>query len=248
MAKDKEISMDEKLNLLLDLQSIDSQIDKIHTLKGELPLEVKDLEDDIEGLNTRIANFEKDIEALNAEISRHKNNIVEATSLIAKYTKQQDNVKNNREFDALTKEIELQKLEVQLSEKRTKENAVKLDAKKEAMEETNKKIADKEKALKAKNKELDKIITETDKEEKDLLKKSEAASAKIEDRLIVAYNRIRKAYRNGLAVVSVERDACGGCFAQVPPQLQMEIRQRKKIILCEHCGRILVAPNVAEFA
>ena len=248
MAKDKEISMDEKLNLLLDLQSIDSQIDKIHTLKGELPLEVKDLEDDIEGLNTRIANFEKDIEALNAEISRHKNNIVEATSLIAKYTKQQDNVKNNREFDALTKEIELQKLEVQLSEKRTKENAVKLDAKKEAMEETNKKIADKEKALKAKNKELDKIITETDKEEKDLLKKSDAASSKIEDRLLVAYNRIRKAYRNGLAVVSVERDACGGCFAQVPPQLQMEIRQRKKIILCEHCGRILVAPNVAEFA
>jgi predicted nucleic acid-binding Zn-ribbon protein len=240
--------MDEKLNLLLDLQSIDSQIDKIHTLKGELPLEVKDLEDDIEGLNTRLANFEKDVEALNGEISRHKNNIVEATALIAKYTKQQDNVKNNREFDALTKEIELQKLEVQLSEKRSKENAVKMDAKKEAIEDTNKKIADKEKALKAKNKELDKIITETDKEEKDLQKKSDAASKKIEERLLVAYNRIRKAYRNGLAVVSVERDACGGCFAQVPPQLQMEIRQRKKIILCEHCGRILVAPNVAEFA
>jgi len=248
MTKDKEISMDEKLNLLLDLQSIDSQIDKIHTLKGELPLEVKDLEDDIEGLNTRLANFEKDVEALNGEISRHKNNIVEATALIAKYTKQQDNVKNNREFDALTKEIELQKLEVQLSEKRSKENAVKMDAKKEAIEDTNKKIADKEKALKAKNKELDKIITETDKEEKDLQKKSDAASKKIEERLLVAYNRIRKAYRNGLAVVSVERDACGGCFAQVPPQLQMEIRQRKKIILCEHCGRILVAPNVAEFA
>ncbi|MEI6311454.1 MAG: C4-type zinc ribbon domain-containing protein [Bacteroidota bacterium] len=248
MTKDKEISMDEKLNLLLDLQSIDSQIDKIHTLKGELPLEVKDLEDEIEGLNTRLSNFEKDVEALNVEISRHKNNIVEATTLIAKYTKQQDNVKNNREFDALTKEIELQKLEVQLSEKRSKENVVKLDAKKEAIDDTNKKIADKEKALKAKNKELDKIITETDKEEKDLQKKSDSASKKIEERLLVAYSRIRKAYRNGLAVVSVERDACGGCFAQVPPQLQMEIRQRKKIILCEHCGRILVAPNIAEFA
>ncbi len=248
MAKDKEISMDEKLNLLLDLQSIDSQIDKIHTLKGELPLEVKDLEDEIEGLNVRLSNLEKDLESLKDDVSRHKNNIVEATTLIAKYTKQQDNVKNNREFDALTKEIELQKLEVQLSEKRSKEGVFKIDAKKEAIEDTNKKIADKEKALKAKNKELEKITAETDKEEKDLQKKSDVASKKIDDRLLLAYSRIRKAYRNGLAVVNVERDSCGGCFAQVPPQLQMEIRKRKKIILCEHCGRILVAPDITEFA
>jgi predicted nucleic acid-binding Zn-ribbon protein len=218
MAKDKEISMDEKLNLLLDLQSIDSQIDKIHTLKGELPLEVKDLEDEIEGLNVRLSNLEKDLDSLKDDVSKHKNNIVEATSLIAKYTKQQDNVKNNREFDALTKEMELQKLEVQLSEKRSKEGVFKIDAKKEAIEDTNKKIADKEKALKAKNKELEKIIAETDKEEKDLQKKSDVASKKIDDRLLLAYSRIRKAYRNGLAVVNVERDSCGGCFAQVPPQ------------------------------
>lgn len=248
MAKDKEITMDAKLNLLLDLQSIDSQIDKIHTLKGELPLEVKDLEDEIEGLNTRLSNLEKDVDMIQEEISKHKNNITDATALISKYTKQQDNVKNNREFDALTKEMELQKLEVQLSEKRIKENGVKQDAKKEAIEETKSKIAEKEKALKAKNKELEKIISETDKEEKELSVKSKAASQKIDERLLSAYQRIRKAYRNGLAVVSVERDACGGCYAQVPPQLQMEILQRKKIILCEHCGRILVAPQIVEMA
>ena len=244
MTKEKEISMEEKLLKLYELQTIDTQIDKLQTLRGELPLEVKDLEDEIEGLNTRLGNLETEISSMKEEITNHKNNIIEANSLIVKYTKQQNNVKNNREFDALTKEIELQNLEIQLSEKKTKDGNYKIDSKKLLMDETKTKLAGKEGELKINKKELDKIIAETDKEEKELNKQSKTAEKGVDDRLLSAYNRIRGAYRNGLAVVTVERDACGGCFAQIPPQLQVEIRQRKKVILCEHCGRILVAHHL----
>ena len=244
MSKEKEISMEEKLLKLYDLQTIDTQIDKLQTLRGELPLEVKDLEDEIEGLNTRLTNLENEVVTMKEDIANHKNNIVEATTLIAKYTKQQNNVKNNREFDALTKEIELQNLEIQLSEKKTKDGNYKIEAKKQMTEDAKAKLAVKEGELKIKKKELDKIISETDKEEKELNKQSKIAEKGVDDRLLSAYNRIRGAYRNGLAVVTVERDACGGCFAEIPPQLQVEISQRKKVILCEHCGRILVAHHL----
>ncbi len=244
MSKEKEISMEEKLLKLYDLQTIDTQIDKLQTLRGELPLEVKDLEDEIEGLNTRLTNLENEVVTMKEDIANHKNNIVEATTLIAKYTKQQNNVKNNREFDALTKEIELQNLEIQLSEKKTKDGNYKIEAKKQMTEDAKAKLAVKEGELKIKKKELDKIISETDKEEKELNKQSKVAEKGVDDRLLSAYNRIRGAYRNGLAVVTVERDACGGCFAEIPPQLQVEISQRKKVILCEHCGRILVAHHL----
>jgi predicted nucleic acid-binding Zn-ribbon protein len=244
MSKEKEISMEEKLLKLYDLQTIDTQIDKLQTLRGELPLEVKDLEDEIEGLNTRLTNLENEVVTMKEDIAHHKNNIVEATTLIAKYTKQQNNVKNNREFDALTKEIELQNLEIQLSEKKTKDGNYKIEAKKQMTEDAKAKLAVKEGELKIKKKELDKIISETDKEEKELNKQSKVAEKGVDDRLLSAYNRIRGAYRNGLAVVTVERDACGGCFAEIPPQLQVEISQRKKVILCEHCGRILVAHHL----
>ncbi len=244
MSKEKEISMEEKLLKLYDLQTIDTQIDKLQTLRGELPLEVKDLEDEIEGLNTRLTNLENEVVTMKEDIANHKNNIVEATTLIAKYTKQQNNVKNNREFDALTKEIELQNLEIQLSEKKTKDGNYKIEAKKQMTEDAKAKLAVKEGELKIKKKELDKIISETDKEEKELNKQSKVAEKGVDDRLLSAYNRIRGAYRNGLAVVTVERDACGGCFAEIPPQLQVDISQRKKVILCEHCGRILVAHHL----
>ncbi len=244
MSKEKEISMEEKLLKLFDLQTIDTQIDKLQTLRGELPLEVKDLEDEIVGLNTRLTNLETEVNTMKEEISNHKNNIVEANTLIAKYTKQQANVKNNREYDALTKEMELQNLEIQLSEKKTKDGNFKIESKKQITEDAKAKLVLKEGELKIKKKELDKIIAETDKEEKELNKQSKVAEKGVDERLLSAYNRIRGAYRNGLAVVTVERDACGGCFAEIPPQLQVEISQRKKVILCEHCGRILVAHHL----
>ncbi len=244
MSKEKEISMEEKLLKLFDLQTIDTQIDKLQTLRGELPLEVKDLEDEIVGLNTRLTNLETEVNTMKEEISNHKNNIVEANTLIAKYTKQQANVKNNREYDALTKEMELQNLEIQLSEKKTKDGNFKIESKKQIAEDAKAKLVLKEGELKIKKKELDKIIAETDKEEKELNKQSKVAEKGVDERLLSAYNRIRGAYRNGLAVVTVERDACGGCFAEIPPQLQVEISQRKKVILCEHCGRILVAHHL----
>lgn len=246
MAKEKEIGMEEKLERLNNLQVIDTMIDKIQILKGELPLEVKDLEDEIAGLNTRLGNLDNETHDIKEEINIHKNNIAEATNLIAKYSKQQNNVKNNREYDALTKEIEMQKLEIQYSEKKMKEATAKIDARKDLHDETTKALEKKEADLKAKKKELEKIISETEKEEKELNKRSAEAAKLVEERLLTAYNRIRGAYRNGLAVVTVERNACGGCFAEIPPQQQMEIKQSKKIILCEHCGRILVYPKDVE--
>lgn len=237
----KELSVDEKLQQLWDLQQIDTKIDKIQILKGELPIEVKDLEDEIEGLNTRLANSEGEQAELQEEINNRKNAKSMAKELITRYEKQQDNVKNNREYDALSKEIELQKLEIQLCDKKITDATNKIESKTAAVEETQKLIKEREKNLKNKKKELEKIIEETEKEELELQKDSNKQAKKVEERLLKAYVRIRGAYKNGLAVVAVLRDACGGCYAKIPPQKQMEIRQRKRLITCEHCGRILVS-------
>ncbi len=245
-SKEKELSVEEKLNMLWSLQTVDTRIDKIQIMKGELPEEVRVLEDEIAGMNTRIANLEEEIKDLETEISTRKHNKSMAKELIARYEKQQNSVKNNREFEALSKEIELQKLEMQLSDKKVADANVKIDVKKELLEDTAKKTKNREKDLVAKQKELDKIIAETEKEEKELLKESEKAAAKVEERLLKAYNRIRGAYKNGLAVVQVLRNSCGGCYTKVPSQKQAEIRTKKRIILCEHCGRILVPSNEEE--
>lgn len=238
--KEKEISIEEKLTLLWKLQQVDTQIDKIQILKGELPEEVRVLEDEIEGLNKRIALLNEDMSELDAEVKNRKNAKAMAKELIARYEKQQESVKNNREFDALAKEIELQKLEIQLSEKKAGDASVKIEAKKEIIERANAELKNREKDLNTKKKELDKIVEETEKEEVELQKESDKAAKKIEERLLGAYKRIRGAYKNGLAVVAVQRDSCGGCYAKVPPQRQAEVKAKKRIILCENCGRILV--------
>jgi predicted nucleic acid-binding Zn-ribbon protein len=244
MAK-KELSVEERLKLLFALQEIDSKIDEIEILKGELPIEVSDLEDEIVGLEKRVTNLTADIDSVKDEASKHQANIKDSEALQQRYQKQLDDVKNNREFDALTKELELQKLEIQLSEKRIKEAGIKIEAKNEVLNEAIAKFEQKKKDLETKKVELEKIIKKTDKEEKALQKKSDAAKALIDDRLIKAYDRIRQSFRNGLSVVTVERDSCGGCFNRIPPQMQLEISQRKKIIACEHCGRILVDNQIA---
>ena len=248
MAATKELSIDEKLQQLWELQQIDSKIDKIQILKGELPIEVKELEDEIEGLHTRLKNSQDEAAEMDEEIKNRKNAKALAKELITRYEKQQDNVKNNREYDALSKEIELQKLEIQLCDKKIADATVKIDSKQAVLDETEKTIKEREKNLKNKKKELEKIIEETEKEEKELQKESDKQAKKVEERLLKAYTRIRGAYKNGLAVVAVLRDACGGCYAKIPPQRQLEIRQRKRIITCEHCGRILVAWEEPESA
>lgn len=234
----------EKLKALYHLQKIDSKIDEIRILKGELPMEVKDLEDEIAGLKTRVEKFEEEIKDIETNIANRKNAIKECEALIKKYQKQQSNVKNNREYDALSKEIELQKLEIQLNEKKIKDAQELIKSKTEIFEQSEKLIKQKEKELKTKKADLEKIIEETEAEEKALQKKAAEAATKIEERLLTAYHRIRKNYKNGLAVVTVVRNSCGGCYHAFPPQLILEIRQHKKITLCEHCGRILVGENI----
>jgi predicted nucleic acid-binding Zn-ribbon protein len=242
-AASKDLTIGEKLDRLYELQSIHTNLDKIDILRGELPMEVADLEDEIVGLETRISNIKGDIDAKKSEIAEKKNGVKESEALITRYKSQLDNVKNNREFDALTKEIELQELEIQLQEKKMSEFTLGIDQSKEVLKETEERLDSLKKNLKEKKVELEKIIKETEKEEASLKRKAAKVEKIIEDRLLTAYNRIRSNYRNGLAVVTVERDSCGGCFGMVPPQMQMDIRQRKKIILCEHCGRVLVAPE-----
>ncbi|MBP1653340.1 MAG: hypothetical protein H6Q26_3497 [Bacteroidetes bacterium] len=236
----KDYSVEEKLVSVLRLQKMDSRLDEIQVLKGELPMEVKDLEDEIEGLNTRLAHVEDEIRGIQDFITNKKNQIKESEALIKKYEKQQDNVKNNREFEAITKELEMQSLEIKLAEKHIRDANDEVKDKSRNLESAKKAIADKESNLKHKKGELEKIIGETEKEEKAFYKQSEDARAKVEPRLLAAYEKIRKNYRNGLAVATVVRDSCGGCFNAIPPQRQAEIRQRKKIIICEHCGRVLV--------
>jgi len=240
MATVKDFSVEEKLIAVLTLQKIDSKIDEIKTLKGELPMEVKDLEDEIEGLQTRIQNIDTDINSINNFIETKNAAKKESQALIKKYEKQQDNVKNNREFEAINKEIEMQELEVKLNEKHIKDANIELKERANQRIKTEEKIADVQDSLKTKKAELEKIIADTEKEEKVLSTRSDAAKEKVDPRLLSAYERIRHSYRNGLAVVPILRDSCGGCFNVIPPQRQSEIRQRKKIIVCEHCGRVLV--------
>lgn len=240
MANVKDFSIEEKLVAVLSLQKIDSKIDEIHTLKGELPMEVKDLEDEIAGLQTRLQNIDTEIATINNFIDTKSEAKKEAQALIKKYEKQQDNVKNSREFEAITKEMEMQELEVKLNEKHIKDAGFDLRDRTNARIKAEEKIADVEEALNLKKAELAKITVDTNKEEEVLAERSETAKARVDPRLLSAYNRIRKSYRNGLAVVPIMRDSCGGCFNVIPPQRQSEIRQHKKIIVCEHCGRILV--------
>ena len=239
-AEAAEMTVAEKLKALYDLQLVDTAIDKIRILRGELPLEVQDLEDEIEGLQTRVSKFDDDIESLEKSISGKKQEIANAQELIKKYAEQQNNVRNNREYDSLSKEIEFQTLEIELSEKRIREFTVLIDEKKVVIGESTEVLEGRKLDLENKNKELDDIIDETKKEESVMEKKSASLEIIIEERLISAYRKIRGNAHNGLAVVPVERDACGGCFNKIPPQRQLDIASRKKIIVCEYCGRILV--------
>lgn len=239
-----DVSVEAKLKALFELQQIDSKIDKIKTVRGELPLEVRDLEDLVAGLETRIGNINDEIKGLESSIVEKKNAMKESQALIKKYEAQQGKVRNNREYDSITKEIEFQNLEIQLSEKRIKEFKAQIAQKKEVLELAQEELTSRQKDLKIKKKELDEIIEETEKEEQSLLKKSKTSEAMIEDRLLNAYKRIRANVMNGLAVVSVERDACGGCFNKIPPQRQLDIQTHKKLIVCEHCGRILVDAEI----
>ena len=246
MAKKKEVSVEERLRALYDLQLIDSRVDEIRNVRGELPLEVRDLEDEVEGLNTRIEKLDSSLEAVEDEIKSKKNLIEEAKTLIKKYNEQQKNVRNNREYNSITKEIEFQELEIELADKHIKEHKAQIELKKEVIIENKERLKERETHLKHKSGELDAILAETEKEEQALLKKSEQYQKQIEERLVAAYRRIRTNVKNGLAVVPIERGASGGSFFTIPPQVQAEIAARKKIITDEHSGRILVDEALAE--
>lgn len=235
-----DYSMQEKIIALYDLQKIDSQIDSINKVKGELPLEVQDLDDELIGLRSRVENIHAEIDEFNALAKQRKREVDQAKIAITNYKEQQNNVRNNREFDALTKEIEYQDLVIELAEKRLKEYAAGIKTKKEQIEQTGAVIAERQKDLEAKQEELRSIEAETAVQVAELTPRAEAAQAKIDERLLAAYQRIRRNMHNGLAVVTVRRDSCGGCYNRIPPQRQMEIRQGRKIIICEYCGRILV--------
>ncbi|MDX2173882.1 MAG: C4-type zinc ribbon domain-containing protein [Bacteroidota bacterium] len=235
-----DASVEGKLKALYQLQLIDSKIDRLQTIRGELPLEVSDLEDTVTGLQTRLQNVTEEVAELENQLNEKKQSIKDFQANIKKYESQQNKVRNNREYDAITKEIEFQNLEIQLAEKRMKEASASLVLKTELLEKSKVEFEERSKDLKAKKSELDEIIAETEKDEKALQVDSEKAAAEIEDRLLNAYKRIRSNTHNGLAVVAVERDACGGCYNKIPPQRQLDIRTNKKIIVCEHCGRILV--------
>lgn len=235
-----------KLVNLYTLQLIDAQIDKIRIVRGELPLEVQDLEDEIQGLQTRVNNYKEDISDLEMEITNKENAIQESKMLLKKYESQQMNVRNNREYDSLSKEIEYQTLEIKLAEKKINEYKAEIENKQQMVDVAFKELQERENDLDIKQKELEDIVKETEKEEQQLLEKSSEKEKSIEERLLSAYKRIRDNARNGLAVVPVERDACGGCFNKIPPQRQLDIRLNKKIIVCEYCGRILLDPVIIE--
>ncbi len=241
-----DISIEQKLIALYTLQQIDSQVDKIRIIRGELPLEVQDLEDEIAGLETRLENYRQGIESYEKSISEKQQAIKESEALITRYKDQQMNVRNNREYDSLTKEIEFQTLEIQLSEKRISGFTVSFEATKKDVEDAENTLSERKNDLEIKKGELDDIVAETEKEEARLVDKSDENEKFIEDRLLKAYKRIRTNARNGLAVVQIERDACGGCFSKIPPQRHLDIRMHKKIIVCEYCGRILVDSSIAE--
>jgi predicted nucleic acid-binding Zn-ribbon protein len=248
MASVKDFSVEEKLVNLYRLQRVDSSIDEIEILRGELPMEVKDLEDEVQGLVNRQVRIEEEINGITEFIETKKAAIKESEALLAKYESQSENVKNNREFEAINKELEMQGLEIKLAEKHIRDANEDLGEKIKALDAAKKTIASKDGVLTHKKSELEKIIADTEIEEKELRTKSDEARAHIDDRLIYSYDRIRNSYHNGLAVVTVERDACGGCFNSIPPQRQSEIRLHKKIIVCENCGRILVEEEAATAA
>ena len=242
--KGKELTTAEKLRQLYELQLIDSELDDLQSVKGELPMEVNDLEDEIAGLTTRVQKAESSSSEFDVEVKKQKDNIKTAEQLIERYKKQLDNVKNNREFDALNKEVEMQQLDIQLAEKRIKDAQRSIEAKKETLDASKKRMDAKQKELDTKRVELSKILEKTEKEEDKMRKRSDKSRKNVEERLLKSYDKIRSSYRNGLAVVSIDRSACGGCFNHVPPQLNLEVALHKKIIACEHCGRIFVDESI----
>ena len=242
---EKELSVEEKLSALFQLQTILSEIDKIKTLRGELPLEVQDLEDEVAGLQTRIQNFQLDLKELDTAIGQQKIKIKDSSELMAKYKEQLENVRNNREFDSLTKEVEFQGLEIELAEKRIREFTAESKQLNEEVQKSKSQLEERKSDLVSKKGELDEIISETRIQEDQLREKAKDIEATIEPRLLMAFKRIRKSAHNGLAVVYIQRDACGGCYNKIPPQRQLDIKLRKKIIVCEHCGRIMIDPQLA---
>jgi len=239
-----DASVEGKLRSLYELQLIDSKVDRLRIIRGELPLEVEDLADTVAQLETRFENYSKESADLETQVAEKTQAIKDHKANIKKYEGQLGKVKNNREYDAITKEVEFQNLEIQLCEKRVKEYKALIAQKEEFLLSAEKDLKDKKKDLKAKKAELEEIIEETEKEEQDLIKKSAKKSKETEARLLNAYTRVRGNMINGLAVVPVERDACGGCFSKIPPQRQLDIKTHKKVIVCEHCGRILVDPDL----
>ena len=240
-----EQTVEQKLKALYELQTIHTKIDKIRQVRGELPMEVADLEDDVEGLETRIQKIKNELDDLEDAIVTRKNLIRDAQANIKKYEGQLNEVKNNREYDAISKEIEIQGLDIQVSEKKIKEFGFEITTKTQVYEKALADLEGRRADLEAKKAELGNITAETEKEESELQTEAEKASKGIEERLLTAYNRLRGNAKNGLAVVTIQRDSCSGCFNQIPPQRQSDIRQRKKIIVCEHCGRILVDEQMA---
>ena len=240
-----ELTVEQKLKTLFQLQTMLSEIDKIKTLRGERPLEVQDLEDEIAGLSTRIDKIKAEVSELKAAIAGKRVEIEAAKASVEKYKSQQDNVRNNREYDFLTKEIEFQTLEIELCEKRIKEFTAEEQEKSEEVAKSTAALEERQKDLDQKKSELDEIISETKQEEEKLRDKAKDLETKIEPRLLQSFKRIRKNSRNGLGVVYVQRDACGGCFNKIPPQRQLDIRSRKKVIVCEYCGRIMIDPELA---
>lgn len=239
-ASKKEVTIADKLDAMFELQRIDSEIDRIRTIRGELPLEVQDLEDEISGLTTRLQKLNDELKETETEIADRKQAVKDSETAITKYKERQNNVRNNREFESLTKEIEFQELEIKLHEKRSKEAKLKIENKKEVLSEAQDRLNVRVEDLAGKQKELDAIVSETQKDEDRLMKSSDNAKKQIEDRLVQAYNRLRANAKNGLAVVQVVRGSCGGCYNKIPPQRQLDIVTKKKILVCEHCGRILV--------
>ena len=243
-----EITVPQKLDALLELQRIDSQIDELLKIRGDLPEEVRDLEDELAGYETRIGKFKAEIDELQQEVQNNKAGVKESEKLIKKYQEQQNNVRNNREFEAIAKEIESQELDIQLFEKKNREVQFRIEKKNLEIEDIQSRLSGRMADLEAKKAELDSIVEESTEDEKKLRSERDEAAARIEERLMYSYNRIRQNSVNGLAVVKVRRGACGGCFNQVPPQRQADIREKKKIIVCEHCGRVLADVEVLEEA
>lgn len=249
MATDKNtsepLSVEQRLKSLYELQTILSEIDRIKTIRGELPLEVKDLEDNIEGLKTRIDNYTREIDELHIKLVTEKEKINEAESKIARYKEQLDNVRNNREFDLLSKKVEFQTLEIELCEKHINDFNRAIENKTADIEATRESLSDHEHILQEKKSELDEIVSETRQEEESLREKAKSLEPRIDTRTLAAFKRIRKNARNGLGIVYIQRNACGGCFNRIPPQKQMEIKMHKKVIVCEYCGRIMIDPELA---